>query len=177
MCAGAQRQAGFSMIEVLVTLLIISLALLGTAGLQAYSMRLNQGGQFRTQAVFLVADLAERIEANKAAAVAGSYQVANSSVPIAASTACIDAACAPTALAGFDLAQWENAVADQLPQASWSISHDGPANPITYTITVGWVDRQVDTTQAAYSAAAQTGVDATGKGERFFYTATRRVFN
>ena len=41
-------QCGFSMIEVLVTLLIISLALLGTAGLQAYSMRLNQGGQFRT---------------------------------------------------------------------------------------------------------------------------------
>ena len=51
-------QRGFSMIEVLVTLLIISLALLGTAGLQAYSMRLNQSGQFRTQAVFLVADLA-----------------------------------------------------------------------------------------------------------------------
>ncbi len=160
-----RRQSGFSMIEVLVTLLIISLALLGTAGLQAYSMRLDQGGVFRSQAVFLVADPAERM-------------VANTNEAIAPSTACIDAACDPTALAGFDLAQWENAVAAALPQSSWTIAHDGPANPITYTITVGWVDRQVDTTKAAYDANAQLGSsDAAGTGERFFYTATRTIFN
>lgn len=173
----AAPQAGFSMIEVLVTLLIISLALLGTAGLQAYAMRMNQGGQFRTQAVFLVADLAERIEANKPAAVAGSYQVGNTNVAAAPSTVCVDAACGPTALAGFDLAQWENAVVAALPQSSWTIAHDGPANPITYTITVGWVDRQVDTTKAAHDAGSQLGTNAAGTGERFFYTATRTVFN
>ena len=72
-------QRGFSMIEVLVTILIISLALLGTAGLQAYSMRLNQGGQFRSLAVFLAADLAERIEANKSSAGAGDYVVPSTS--------------------------------------------------------------------------------------------------
>src|SRR5690606_6696200 len=100
------------------------------------------------------------IEANKPGAVAGSYQVANTSTAIAPSTACIDGACGPTALAGFDLAQWENAVAAALPQSSWTIAHDGPANPITYTITVGWVDRQVDTTKAAYDAGSQLGSDA-----------------
>lgn len=170
-------QAGFSMIEVLVTLLIISLALLGTAGLQAYSMRLNQGGQFRTQAVFMVADLAERIEANKPGAVAGNYAVANSGVAIAPSTACIDAACGPAALAGFDLAQWQNVVTATLPQSTWTVAHDGPANPITYTLTIGWVDRQVDTTNAAFDAGAQLGSNVAGTGERFFYTATRTIFN
>ena len=171
-------QAGFSMIEVLVTLLVISLALLGTAGLQAYSMRLNQGGQFRTQAVFLVADLAERLEANKLGAVSGAYLVANSSVPLAPDTTCSTGVCSFGALATFDLAQWQNAVAITLPQGNWTVAHNGANNnPITYTITLGWVDRRTDRADAAYDAASGVGRDAAGTGERFFYTATRRIFD
>ena len=62
------QMRGFTMIEVLVTLVIIALTLLGTAGLQSYAMKMNQGGQLRTQAVVLALDLLERIEANNAAA-------------------------------------------------------------------------------------------------------------
>ncbi len=170
-------QCGFSMIEVLVTLLIISLALLGTAGLQAYSMRLSQGGQFRTQAVFLAADLAERMEANKPGAVAGSYVVANSNVPIAASTACVGAVCAAAALAAFDLAQWQNAIAVTLPQSSWTVAQTVAGNPSTYAITISWVDRLSDTTTDAFDNTAQVGVNAAGTGERFFYTATRTLLD
>lgn len=172
-----RRQRGFSMIEVLVTLLIISLALLGTAGLQAYSMRLNQGGQFRTQAVFLVADLAERMEANKAGAVAGAYVLANGNAPNPLSNACVGADCGFVALATFDLSQWQNAIAATLPQGNWTVAQTVVGNPTTYTITVGWVDRQTDANYAAFDNTAQTGRDATGTGERFFYTATRTVFN
>jgi len=172
-----RRQHGFSMIEVLVTLLIISLALLGTAGLQAYSMRLNQGGQLRTQAVVLGADLAERIEANKVSAVAGGYVLANGNVANALSTACLDAPCPPAALAAFDLSQWQNAVAATLPQSSWTVAQTIGDNPSVYTITVSWVDRLSDTTTAAFDNTAQTGSNAAGTGERFFYTATRTIFN
>ena len=172
-----RMQRGFSMIEVLVTLLIISLALLGTAGLQAYSMRLSQGGQFRTQAVFLTADLAERMEANRRGAVAGDYVVANSNVPVAASTACVDAVCSADALAGFDLAQWQNAIAVTLPQSTWTVAQTVAGNPTTYTITISWVDRLSDTTVEAHDNTSQLGVDAAGTGERFFYTATRTIFN
>lgn len=169
---------GFSMIEVLVTLLIISLALLGTAGLQAYSMRLSQGGQFRTQAVFLAADLAERMEANKPAAVAGNYVVAQSSVPSAVNTTCLDGACAPAVMATFDLSQWENAIAATLPQSSWTVAQTVIGNPTTYTITVSWVDRRSDTNNAAFDNTSQLGLsDAAGTGERFFYTASRTIFN
>lgn len=177
-------QRGFSMIEVLVTLLIITLALLGTAGLQAYSMRLNQGGQFRTQAVFLAADLAERMEANKPGVVAGAYNLATSSVVGAQSTACTAAACACdpapggvcTALATYDLAQWQNAVAAALPQSSWTVVN-AAGNPSTVTITISWVDRLGDTTNAAFDSTSQVGSNAAGTGERFFYTATRTIYN
>lgn len=174
---------GFSMIEVLVTLLIISLALLGTAGLQAYAMRLTQGGQFRTQAVFLVADLVERMEANRTGAVAGAYEVtsttgtdflADSNAP---STACATAPCIDTALAAYDLSQWQHALAATLPQSSWSVVRTVAGNPSTYTITASWVDRRSDTTMAAGDANAQFGSNNAGTGEKFSYTASRTVLN
>ncbi len=169
--------AGFSMIEVLVTLLIISLALLGTAGMQAYAMRMNQGSQFRTQAVLLASDLAERMEANKVGAIAGSYVVARSSTPLVLSTACANAPCTSAGLAAYDLSLWQNAMAATLPQASWAVAQTVTGNPSTYTITIGWVDRKSDTTSAGYEEALELGSNAAGTGERFFYTATRTVFN
>ncbi|MDO8457846.1 MAG: type IV pilus modification protein PilV [Rhodoferax sp.] len=174
---------GFSMIEVLVTLMIISLALLGTAGLQAYAMRLTQGGQFRTQAVFLVADLVERMEANKSGAVVGAYVVANITgidflaASNAPSTACATAPCIDTALATYDLSQWQHALAAALPQSSWSVVQTVAGDPSTYTITASWVDRRTDTTMAAGDANSQFGSNAAGTGEKFSYTATRTLSN
>jgi type IV pilus assembly protein PilV len=184
-----QAERGFSMIEVLVTLLVISLALLGTAGLQAYAMRLNQGGQFRTQAVFLAADLAERIEANKLGAMAGNYDnVAGDSAtytPVAVNNdLCLNAICAPDDLATYDLAQWQSAVAATLPQSSWTVEQtvNGSAKtdtqactPSTYTITLSWVDRLTDTKYDSPTSASQFG--SNGTGEKFSYVATRTVCN
>ncbi len=175
------------MIEVLVTLLIISLALLGTAGLQAYSMRLNQGGQFRSLAVFLAADLAERMEANKAGATAGSYVLANTTGATylagatAVSSACVTSACSASALAAFDLSQWQSAVAATLPQSSWSVAltqaASGTQTQSSYTITIGWVDRRSNTTNAAADSGSAFGSNAAGTGEKFSYTANRTLFN
>jgi type IV pilus assembly protein PilV len=161
------------MIEVLVTMLIISLALLGTSGLQAYSMRLNQGGQFRTQAVFLVADLAERMEANKAGAApatgAGAYVVGATSTAGALSTACSsNGPCNATALAAFDISVWQNMVAATLPQSSWSVTQTVAGNPSTYQIRINWVDRKENVTYDTAGTAAT--------GEAMSYTATRTIF-
>ena len=176
-------EGGFSMIEVLVTLLIISLALLGTAGLQAYSMRLNQGGQFRSLAVFLAADLAERMEANRTSAVAGDYVVASTdgaaflAGAAAVSTACVTAACSAAQLAAYDLSQWQSAVATTLPQSSWSVAQVISGTQGTYTITINWVDRRTNTDRAAADANSSFGSNATGTGEKFSYTSGRTFFN
>lgn len=172
------------MIEVLVTLLIISLALLGTAGLQAYSMRLNQGGQFRSLAVFLAADLAERMEANRPATLAGSYVLASTTgadflagAGATSSTACVSAACTAASLAAYDLSQWQSAVAATLPQSSWSVALTVNGSQSTYTITISWVDRRSNTDNAAADANSQFGSNAAGTGEKFSYTSSRTFFN
>ena len=61
-----QRQKGFSLLEVLITLTISALALLGAADLQLRAMQTGQSSQARTQAVLLASDLVEKIEANTA---------------------------------------------------------------------------------------------------------------
>ena len=131
-------QGGFSLIEVLVTLLIVALAMLGAVGLQMQSLRMGQGGQFRAQAVFLAGDLAERMEANKAAAVAGAYVVEASSTPTNSANSCTALVCLQDALADNDLAQWERAIVQTLPQASWSVTQTTAGNPSTYTIAVSY---------------------------------------
>lgn len=156
-------QRGFSMLEILITLVIIATALLGTAGLQMYAMRMGKSGEFRTQAVFLASDIAERMEANKAAAVAGNYAVAAASTPSAAGTDCSAGPCDTSALANWDISEWENAIiAVGLPQASWQITQTTAGNPSTYSIAINWTDRSSTTT---------------GSGENFSYTATRTVSN
>lgn len=150
------------MIEVLVTLAIVATALLGTAGLQLYAMRMNQGSQFRNQAIFLVSDLAERMEANKLAAINGSYAATTPAdgLPTSAATDCATAACDATSLAAWDLSIWETTVKAMLPQSQWTVTHTALGNPSTYTISVSWVDR---------------GSDTSSHSETLSYTATRTI--
>ncbi len=161
---GAQR--GISIIEVLVTLLTVSLAMLGTVGLQAYSLRLNQDALFRIQAVLLVADLVERLEANKAGAVSGSYlQPGDSGMN------CVVRSCSYADLAAYDLAQWHSAVSAALPQATTQLTRAEADDPGSYTIRIGWAERRIN----GSDNAAGTGGEFFGTGQRFVYTATRTI--
>jgi type IV pilus assembly protein PilV len=154
-------ESGFSMIEVLVTMLIISLALLGSAGLQAYALKTNLGGQFRNQAAFFVADIVERMEANKAQAVAGGYALAAGTAIPAPSTACDTAACSPANLAQYDLGNWQAALASGVPSGTGVITQTIAGNPSTYTIAVNWVDRKTDTTYATSAVAEPFSITTT----------------
>jgi hypothetical protein len=95
--------------------------------------------------------------------------------------------CTATALASYDLSQWQNAVADPntLPQSSWSVVSVVTGNQTVYTITIGWVDRRAEannatgTTGITYDATSPAAVVSGGVvvGERFSYTAIRTIFN
>ncbi len=67
------KQIGFTLIEVLVALLIMSIGLLGLAALQATSLKASHGAYSRGQAVFLAYDMMDRMRANRTQALAGAY--------------------------------------------------------------------------------------------------------
>jgi len=159
------RQHGFSMLEVLISLVIIAVAMLGAAGLQLNVLRLNKGSQSRTQAIFLASDMAERMEANKVAAVAGNYAQVLTGVATVSPTDCSTTACNSATLAAWDISQWGQTISTLLPQASWSITPTpAVANPITYTIFIQWKDRSDVST-----VTSGTIVDS--------YTTTRTISN
>ena len=60
-----QRAAGLSLIEMLISLLVLSVGLLGLAGLQAYSLKNNHSSYLRSQATVLGYDLLDQIRAKR----------------------------------------------------------------------------------------------------------------
>jgi len=99
-------QRGASMIEVLVTMVIIAFGLLGMTGLQMRLQISEMESYQRTQALLLLNDMANRIAVNRTATVAGSYLVAPAG-PLGAGMTC------PTTTgtqAQRDLNEWCNAL-------------------------------------------------------------------
>lgn len=167
--------AGFTLLEVLVTLVIIALALLGTAGLQAYAMKVSQSGQLRTQAVILGIDLLERIEANNEAAVANSYAVAQ--LPTSAPTDCSAVGCTPADLATFDLFQFATRLQASLPSSSATIAVAVAGDLRTYTLQINWVERIAQGSNTATTSSGTTTVSAGGQTEQFAYTVSRTIYD
>ncbi|RLA09507.1 MAG: type IV pilus modification protein PilV, partial [Gammaproteobacteria bacterium] len=60
----ADSARGFTLIEVMVTLLILSVGLLGLAGMIGQSLRFNQGGYTRSQSTFLAYEIIDAMRAN-----------------------------------------------------------------------------------------------------------------
>jgi type IV pilus assembly protein PilV len=156
------------MLETLITLAIITIWLLGSANVQTFALRLNKAAQFRTQAVLLASEMAERIEANKAYAKTGAY--AYSGGTVSSGTDCTAATCLATDLRTFDLAEWTTRVVATLPNATATITPD-TNDPITYTIVINWHDRRTDQTYGT------TGTGAVATDEASSYTATRTIFS
>ncbi|MGF1548025.1 MAG: type IV pilus modification protein PilV [Thiotrichales bacterium] len=101
-------QGGFTIVEIMVALLILSIGLLGLASLQVIGVKNSGNAYYRTQAVMIANETVERIRMNKPAARNGEYD--------AAAPACEDAS--GGTLAEQDLAQTACAVTNTLPGGS-----------------------------------------------------------
>ncbi|NOX76101.1 MAG: type IV pilus modification protein PilV [Gammaproteobacteria bacterium] len=72
------RPSGFTLIEVLVTLVILSIGLLGLAGLQISGLHANMDSEQQSKATMMADDIIERMRANPLGVIAGSYAVVDS---------------------------------------------------------------------------------------------------
>jgi|SRR5581483_2616758 type IV pilus assembly protein PilV len=144
--------AGFTLIETLVTLAVLSIGLLGLAMLQVQGMKFTHESYLRTQATMLAYDIIDRMRANKTGADAGNYGSQATPITAAPSTAenCADTSggCASTAaLANYDLTRWYQLQGATLPPASTLSSISRIDATSTYTITIWWRENGADMRQ------------------------------
>lgn len=111
--------SGFTLIEVLISLLILTFGLLGLAGLQGVAQRTEAESYQRAQALVLLQDMVDRINANRK--VAGCYAFS----PTAGTTFAGTGAAAPTCGGAFGTAQ-QRAQAD-VDLAAWHDLLNGAA--------------------------------------------------
>lgn len=136
-----RRAAGFSLLEVLIALVILSVGLLGVAGLLSATMKSNGSAYMRTQATMLAYSIIDRMRSNLPAVQNTDYNTSMPATPApSGSTNCNSTACASPALAAYDIAQWEYALAQSLPQGRGSIATSVTPGATTVTVTVLWDD-------------------------------------
>jgi len=68
-----RHNSGFTLIEVLVAVVVVSIGLLGLAELQISGLRANMSSEARSKATLLASDIVERMRANPSGVVAGAY--------------------------------------------------------------------------------------------------------
>ena len=141
------RQAGFSMLEVLIALVVTSIGLLGLAALQGTSLKLNHGSFLRTQATQYANDLADRMRANRVAALDDDYDVTFEATPTG------------TSVAATDLIQWRATLARELPEGTGAVDVNSAGLAV---IRVRWNDARGDA--GAENVDTDGGSDADGDG-------------
>jgi type IV pilus assembly protein PilV len=133
-----RRASGISMVESLVALVVISVGMLGIAGLYVSSLQASRSANLRIQAVNLATDLADRIRANREALVAYNMAAGGTGVPHTCTT---PTACTPVFVAENDLFVWSNAVKAALPVGATgavTFLDNLDPRPDRYTIVVRW---------------------------------------
>jgi len=116
-----KTEQGFSLIEILVSIVIICFGLLGVAGLLTTGLKNTHSSQYRTQASFMAYDMAERMRQNRQVALNGEYSTATT---------------ATNTIAANDKLEWQ-AVVGTLPAGLGVVAM---TNTTFFTITIQWDD-------------------------------------
>jgi len=157
---------GFTLIEVLISVLILGLGILGTLNLQTRALLDNQDAYLRSQAIILAYDMADRIRANAGIwrtaipnntvnnltlndannNAAGAYAACSAYDPNPAgklNPPIVPGICNTTTMAQYDVYRWQTDVANILNGGTATIGLGGDPNTAStardvVTITITW---------------------------------------
>ena len=137
--------------EALIAIFLLSMCALAYAALQLRGISANSSSMWRSKAVMLAYEMADRMRANRSGVTAGNY---NSLLVSAAITSCgSTSSCTPDKMAALDFYQWSTALAAEIPGATGvvcidSTPDDGVAGTpacdgvgTTFAVKVFWKER------------------------------------
>ncbi|WP_225977141.1 type IV pilus modification protein PilV [Paracidovorax avenae] len=169
-------QKGLTLIEMMVALVVLSIGLLGLAGLQVATAKYRVNTAVRSASTGLVFDMSERIRVNADAAgpsflQAGSFGdsayaisddwATQQSATFSVSRNCETLSCTPTERAAYDLAIWRAKVRTAMPQGGALISgnkRDG------FMLTLMWFDKELNDGTADRNLVLSATCDADLRG-------------
>ncbi len=143
-----KQQKGFTLIEVLVSFVILTVGLLGVAGLQMTGMKSVQGSVYRFEATRLAEELTDRMRANIQGVRGGDYISTDVKTAVASITVCTSN-CTPAQLAGNDFVAWygelervlQIADSESTAKASVSCSDAACNQDAIITVSISWRER------------------------------------
>lgn len=159
----SSRQRGFTLIEVLVALLVMSFGMLGIASMLLTNMRVNSSSVTKQLAIQSANNVVDQIRANRAAALANAYNFSDlvvSGTPPYPATPAVDcslASCSPANLAAYDLWYWLTRDVAQLPLGTGSIATQASGSNTLLTVTVQWDDAPAQSRLGTATAASAAG--------------------
>lgn len=177
--ARTDAQQGFTLVEILVAIVVLSFGVLGVVGMQAAALQSNHAARNQSTAVALGRELADIMRGNKDVALTTStstnpFLVSNYTGTLPTISAdCFAAACTSTlAVAQYDMNQWLTKVSAALPQARVVVCFDDnpyssstglpewdcPTTPgETMVVKIGWTQKSLDSSASAPEKASAEG--------------------
>ena len=144
------HQGGLSLIESLVSLLVLAIGILGLAGVQTRLLVETRTANYRATSIGLIDDLTNRIALNRAAALAGTYNLAWAAAATPVQD-CAAAQCTGAQLAQSDLNRWRAAITRALPGSDASVFLS-PTDNRQIGIAISWTANE--SSKAATGSAA-----------------------
>lgn len=127
--ASHTQQRGFTLLEALIAVIVLSLGLLGLAQLHTYGLRNSNSAALRVEAVNLAGNILERMRANRNSALAGDYDIAIGTTSSSAG-----------GLAEDDVNEWKQEMDDRLPGGDGAIATNGGIITVTVQWSEAWDD-------------------------------------
>jgi type IV pilus assembly protein PilV len=161
----SRHSAGFSLVEVMVALIVMSVGLLGIAKMQAVALSNTAVASTRALAAIEASSLAASMHANRgywsSPAVAALITMQGQTVTptVAPVGDCVGASCTPVSLAAYDLQQWTIAAKPILPpDYRAKITCTPTVTPPNCTIQIRWNEKSVALNTNGQKQAGDTDI-------------------